>query len=200
MSRPGPVGRGEHGSALVEFAFVIPVLAIMCFGVIEFGLAWQDRLTVQTAARAGVRVGSADGTSATSDQGVLLSVGSTLYDLGLSNVDWVLIYKSTTTDGAVPAACLTPTPHSVSGSCNAYSGAQLQQIVAAAPGTAAWFGCGVGSLDLSWCPTSRQSIQALGNDYLGVHLRVRHPMLTGFFGSVVTVDDDAVMRLEPQEV
>ncbi len=196
--RTGPGGRPERGSAMVEFAFVLPVLALMCFGVIEFGLAWQDRLTVQTAVRAGVRVGSADGKVPTADKGVLLGVGAVLYDLGLANVSWVLVYKSTTTDGAVPPACLTPTPHSVSGSCNAYTGAQLQDVVDGdAP--ASWFGCGVGSLDLSWCPAARQSVQAIGNDYLGVRVTVRHPMLTGFFGSVITLDDDAVMRLEPQE-
>ena len=102
----GPRRAGR--SALVEFAFVLPVLAVMAFGVIEFGLAWQDRLTVQTAVRAGVRVGSADGKLATADKEVLLGVGAVLYDLGLANVDSVVVYKSTTTDGAVPPACLTP--------------------------------------------------------------------------------------------
>ncbi len=64
---------------------------------------------------------------------------------------------------------------------------------------ASWFGCGVGSLDLSWCPTSRQACRPSGTDYLGVWVKARHPMLTGFFGSVITIADDAVMRLEPQE-
>jgi hypothetical protein len=190
--------RSQRGSALVEFAFVLPVLAVFAFGVIEFGMAWKARLTVQTAVRSGVRVGSADGKSATADKGVLLAAGAVLYDMGLANVDWLLVYKSTTTDGAAPAACLTPTPHSVSGSCNVYTGSQLQQVVAGT-NPASWFGCGVGSLDLSWCPTTRQSVQALGNDYLGIRLTVRHPTFTKFFGTVITVNDDAVMRLEPAE-
>jgi len=183
---------------MVELALVLPVLALFAFGVIELGLAWGDRMAVQTAVRAGVRVGSSDGKVSTADKGVLLGVGAALYDMGLPNVDWVVVYKSATIDGAPPAACLTPAPHSVNGSCNAYTGTQLQQVVAGtAP--ASWFGCGAGSLDVAWCPTSRQSIQALGNDYLGVRITARHPMLTGFFGSVLTLNDDAVMRLEPQE-
>jgi hypothetical protein len=195
---PDERGRGDRGSALVEMAFVLPLLAMLTFGIIEFGLAWGSKLTVQTAVRAGVRVGSADGALATADKSMLLAVGAVLYDMGLGNVDRVLIFKSVTTDGAVPTACLTPTPHSVVGSCNLYTGAQLAQVVA---GTApiSWFGCGVGSLDLSWCPTSRQSIQALGNDYLGVQVVARHQMVTGFFGSVRTLNDYGVMRLEPQE-
>ncbi|MGH9190055.1 MAG: TadE/TadG family type IV pilus assembly protein [Acidimicrobiales bacterium] len=190
--------QGARGAVLVEFTLLVPVLAVMAFGIVELGLAWQGRMTVQTAVRAGVRVGSAQGTASTADKGALLGVASAITDVGIANVDWVLVYKSTTADGAVPTACLTGTPHSVSGSCNAYSGTQLQQIVA---GTApsSWFGCAVGSLDLSWCPANRQTIQAGGTDYLGVWVRARHPMLTGFLGSALTMNDHAVMRLEPKE-
>ncbi len=194
----GAVRLGEsRGSVLVEFAFLLPFLALMAFGVVEFGLAWQDRMTVQASTRAGARVGSAAGATSDADKSLLLGLGSVIDELGLSNVDWVLVYKSTAADGAVPAACTSPAPHSVSGSCNAYSGSQLSQIVG---GTApsSWFGCGGGSLDLSWCPAGRQTIHATGTDYLGVWVRARHPMLTGFFGSVLTITDRAVMRLEPQ--
>jgi len=190
-------GRGESGAVIVEFALVLPFMALMAMGIMEFGLARQDKLTVQTGARSGVRVGSAAGNAATADKNLLLGAGSALNDIGLANVNWVVVYKSTTTDGAVPASCTSPTPHSVSSSCNAYSGAQLQQVVAGtAP--ASWFGCGAGSLDASWCPTSRLTIQANGADYLGVWLSARHPMFTGFFGSALTLTDNAIMRLEPQ--
>ena len=196
-SRPTPPVRGEAGAVLVEFVFLLPVIALLAFGVIEFGIAWQDRLTVQSAVRAGVRVGSTAGNVATADTGILMAVGAALNDVGLSNVNHVLVYKSSSADGAVPSACVTPAPHSVSGSCNEYSGAQLQQVVAGtAPPT--WFGCGAGSLDAPWCPASRQSLQSLGADYLGVWVSANHPMVTGFFGSALTITDGAVMRLEPQ--
>lgn len=187
---------GERGSVLVEFAFVLPFLALMAFGIMEFGLALQDRMAVQTAARTGVRVGSAAGKAADADKSLLLGVGSVLTDVKLANVSSVLVYKSSTADGAVPAECTNPT-RSASGVCNVYTGAQLQQLVA---GTApsSWFGCGGGSLDVSWCPTTRQTVQAIGTDYIGVSIRVNHPMLTGFFGSMVTISERGVMRLEPQ--
>ena len=193
----GRVGRGESGAVLAEFALLLPFLAIMAFGVMEFGLARQDKLTVQTAARSGVRVGSAAGTTATADKDLLLGAGSALNDIGLANVNWILVYKSTTTDGAVPVTCTGPTPHSVSGSCNAYTGAQLQQVLAGT-NPASWFGCGGGSLDAAWCPANRQTIQANGTDYLGIWVSARHLMFTGFFGSALTLTDNAVMRLEPQ--
>jgi Flp pilus assembly protein TadG len=191
-----PRFKGSAGSTLVEFALVLPFLALMAFGVVEFGMALQDKTTVQGAARAGVRVGSAAGATADADKNLLLGVGAALQDVGLTNVDWIVVYKSGTVDGAVPAACTNPT-HSVSASCNAYTGAQLQQLVAGtAP--ASWFGCGVTALDRFWCPTSRQTIQSDGTDYLGVSVQARHPMFTGFFGSTLTISDYGVMRLEPQ--
>jgi len=188
--------RDQAGSTLVEFALILPFLALMTFGVLEFGLALQDHMTVQTAARSGMRVGSAAGSAADADKNLLLSLGSAARDVGLANVDWILVYNSTTADGAVPAACTNP-PHGVSASCNVYTGSQLQQIVAGtAP--ASWFGCGATALDRFWCPTSRQSIQANGNDYLGVWMQARHPMVTGFFGTTFTMTVRGVMRLEPQ--
>lgn len=195
MTGPGDRSR-ERGAVLVEFGFLLPFLALMAFGVMEFGLALQDRMTVQSATRTGVRVGSSAGNAAEADKGLLLGAGSALSDIGLANVDWILVYKSASADGTVPAACTNP-PRSVSGSCNAYTGTQLQQLVA---GTApsSWFGCGGTSLDTSWCPTSRQTIQADGADYLGVWVQARHTMLTGFFGSTLTITDRGVMQLEPQ--
>jgi Flp pilus assembly protein TadG len=188
--------KGSQGSTLVEFAIVLPLLAIMTFGIVELGMALQDKMTVQGAARTGVRVGSAAGTAPDADKNLLLGAGAALHDVGLANVNWILVYKSATADGAVPVACTNP-PHSVAASCNAYTGAQLQQLVA---GTApsSWFGCGATALDRFWCPTSRQTIQSDGTDYLGVSVEAQHPMLTGFFGSTLTIGDHGVMRLEPQ--
>ncbi|MFN2607209.1 MAG: TadE/TadG family type IV pilus assembly protein [Acidimicrobiales bacterium] len=199
MRRPGcRRGVGMEGAVLVEFALVLPFLALMAFGIVEFGLVRQDQLTVETAGRAAVRVGSAAGNSGDADKSLLLGLGSAITDVGLDNVQWVVVYRSTTADGSVPSGCGGSPPTSVSGSCNVYTGAQLKVIASAAGAPASWFGCGAGSLDGSWCPASRQTTQAFGTDYLGAWVRAVHPLQTGFFGSQVTIDDRAVMRLEPR--
>ncbi len=183
---------------IAEFALTLPVIAVLVLGVVEFGLAWKDKLTVQTAVRSGVRVASGEGTSATADKNLLLGVGSAATPLGLTNVTWAIVYKSTSANGAVPAACTSPTPHGVTGSCNVYTGAQLAQVMAGtAP--ASWFGCGASALDRFWCPTTRQDLQRLGTDQLGLWMEVTHHQAFGFFGPTLTLRDRAVMRIEPRE-
>lgn len=188
--------RDERGSTLVEFAVILPLLAVMTFGILEFGLALQDKMTVQAATRTGARVGSAAGATTDADKNALLGLSAAAYDIGSENVEYVLLYKSASTGGDVPATCMNP-PRSVAATCNLYTGAQLAQLAAGtAPST--WFGCGLTALDRFWCPTGRVTTQALGTDYLGIWVQARHPMLTGFFGSVLTMRDRSVMRLEPQ--
>jgi Flp pilus assembly protein TadG len=45
----------ERGQTMVEFAVVLPVLALLLFGVIQFGIAFNSYLTITDAARAGAR-------------------------------------------------------------------------------------------------------------------------------------------------
>ncbi len=183
--------RGERGAALVEFALVSLLLVTFAFGIIEFGLGWQDRLTVQTAARAGVRVGSSLTTNSLADYNILAAVNSSLHDVGASNIEYVVIYKSTTSDGAVPALCSGTIPISVVATCNVYTGAQLASL------SSSQFGCGLGSLDLSWCPTTRVNLLGTGPDYLGVWIRVKHNLVGKMYKNPVKITDSAVMRLEP---
>jgi Flp pilus assembly protein TadG len=48
--------RSNRGTALVEFAFVLPLLLLICFGITEFGRAWMTVNIITSAAREGVRL------------------------------------------------------------------------------------------------------------------------------------------------
>jgi Flp pilus assembly protein TadG len=50
--------RNERGQALTEFALVLPILALLLFGVIQFGIAFNNYITLTDAVRAGARKGS----------------------------------------------------------------------------------------------------------------------------------------------
>jgi Flp pilus assembly protein TadG len=46
----------DRGSAAVEFALLLPVLLLLIFGVIDFGRAINDQITLTQAAREGARL------------------------------------------------------------------------------------------------------------------------------------------------
>ena len=48
--------RGERGAALVETAFVLPIMLLVCVGILEFGRAYQTWQILTNAAREGARV------------------------------------------------------------------------------------------------------------------------------------------------
>jgi Flp pilus assembly protein TadG len=48
--------RQEKGAALIETAFVLPIMLLVCVGILEFGRAYQTWQVVTNAAREGARV------------------------------------------------------------------------------------------------------------------------------------------------
>jgi Flp pilus assembly protein TadG len=47
--------RSERGQTMVEFALVVPVLCVVLFAVIQFGVLYKDYLTLTDATRIGAR-------------------------------------------------------------------------------------------------------------------------------------------------
>jgi Flp pilus assembly protein TadG len=50
----------EQGSAAVEFALLLPVLVLLIFGIIEFGVLLYDQQVITNASREGARYGIRD--------------------------------------------------------------------------------------------------------------------------------------------
>ena len=48
-------GRGQDGAAAVEFALLLPLLVLLLFGFIQFGLAFNTRIQATNAAREAAR-------------------------------------------------------------------------------------------------------------------------------------------------
>ncbi len=57
MKRPITT-RSENGQAMAEFAVVLPVLALLLFAILQFGIAFNNYLTLTDAVRAGARAGA----------------------------------------------------------------------------------------------------------------------------------------------
>jgi Flp pilus assembly protein TadG len=47
--------RSERGQAMTELALILPVLALLLFGILQFGIVFHQYITVTDAVRAGAR-------------------------------------------------------------------------------------------------------------------------------------------------
>jgi Flp pilus assembly protein TadG len=52
------LAREERGQTLTEFALVLPLLALLLFGVIQFGITFNNYITLTDAVRVGARKGT----------------------------------------------------------------------------------------------------------------------------------------------
>ncbi|MGB5755419.1 MAG: TadE/TadG family type IV pilus assembly protein [Acidimicrobiales bacterium] len=76
-----PTGN-ETGAGLAEFALVLPILILIVFGIIEFGIAFNRAQAIEAAAREGARLASIS----TSTQGdITARVNATLAGIPLQN-------------------------------------------------------------------------------------------------------------------
>ena len=57
-------GTGQEGAVAVEFAIIFPLLAMILFGVIQFGTAWSKVQVFEGAAREGARCAAVQGAEA----------------------------------------------------------------------------------------------------------------------------------------
>jgi Flp pilus assembly protein TadG len=48
----------QHGAAALEFAIVLPILMVLVFGMIEFGVMFYDKAIITNASREGARAGT----------------------------------------------------------------------------------------------------------------------------------------------
>ena len=194
---------GDRGAALVEMILFTPILVMIAMGILEFGMAWRDSITVASTTRAGARVGSNAGNDRMADYNTLLAVQAAVASIPNAQINKIVIYKSTRTDGVVPTECTTATTGVNSGGvqCNVYTGAQLASLSASSfgsTGSGASEACSGSALDRFWCPLGRETRQAVGTHYFGVWMQVTHPYVTRIFpGTGITIRDSAIMRIEP---
>jgi Flp pilus assembly protein TadG len=70
VNRACRLGKSEAGAALVEFAVILPILALLLTGVIDFGRYMYDGILAANAARAGAQYGAQTLFTAASDAGM----------------------------------------------------------------------------------------------------------------------------------
>lgn len=118
----------QRGVAAVEFALVLPILLLIVFGIVEFGVAFYDKAVITNASREGARAGvvlkSPKATSTDIQNVVLNYTSSHLLTFGTQRTPTV----TTTGQGGTFGTPLTVTVS------YPYSGLALGQLAAALSG------------------------------------------------------------------
>jgi Flp pilus assembly protein TadG len=70
--------RREEGAAAVEFALIVGLLAILVFGLLEYGLAFWQVQNLRAAAREGAREAAVGGDSTEIEQAMIDSAAGSL--------------------------------------------------------------------------------------------------------------------------
>jgi Flp pilus assembly protein TadG len=79
VSRRDP-RRSDRGAAAVEFAMVAPLLLMLVFGIVDFGMLIQTKTSIGNAAYEGARNGSISHSEAAIDTAVKSSLGDLATD------------------------------------------------------------------------------------------------------------------------
>lgn len=185
---------------LVEFALILPLIVLLLLGVFEYGTAWRETLNIAGAVRAASRQAANVGSGRTADYLAIQSFQSVMGSAKNVTVDKLVIYKTTSADGApLDPSCFTAASPSAAYQCNVYTGAQIASIGAnyltnfgptATSCTGAW--------DAKWCPLVRKDLQSDPPDYLGVYVVLTYQGVTQLIPTTRTFTDKAVTRIEPR--
>jgi len=65
----------QSGAAAVELALVLPILLVLVFGIVDFGRAYNAKISLTQAAREGARVRALGGDAAATTTRVRLAAG-----------------------------------------------------------------------------------------------------------------------------
>jgi hypothetical protein len=188
--------RDERGNALVEAVIIIPLLLLLTFGCIEFGIGFNEKGGLESVARSGARVGATltdednlAPTTLTSGQVVpantkigtdtMDAVNSALAETSLPELNGLFVYKI---DGATGVSSYS------GGACQNSTSCMSFDYVA---GKFRW-------ASGTWPKTDRDACTSGQQDRIGVTIRGTFKFLTGLVGSGnIGLDQTSVLQLEP---
>jgi Flp pilus assembly protein TadG len=78
--------RDEEGQAMTEFAVVLPVIALVLFAIIQFGIAFNNYLTLTDAVRRGARTAAVSRQTGSGSSDTVTAVKNAASDLNQSKL------------------------------------------------------------------------------------------------------------------
>ena len=78
--------KSEQGQSLTEFALALPILALLLFAVIQFGIAFNNYVTLTDATRAGARKAAVSGKDPSPANTCVTAIRSSAKDMNQSDL------------------------------------------------------------------------------------------------------------------
>ena len=170
----------ETGATIVEFALVLPLLILISFAIMEFGVAFYEYLSVERATNDGVRTVAFMGSREDADCVAVTTVAAAVPGSMLARIDRVEIFKADGNGNPLPG-----------------------QVNVWRPGTGP---CGGLVMQSEGYPApSRQTEAPLSSSdpslaLVGVRLVLDRSWITGFgpFSGDYSIDESSLLRIEPE--
>jgi Flp pilus assembly protein TadG len=103
--------RSERGQSLTEFALALPILALLLFAVIQFGIVFNNYVTLVDATRAGARKGAVGREQSNPASAVTAEVRASAKDLKQSDLN---VTVTSTWQAASDVTVTATYPYSIS--------------------------------------------------------------------------------------
>ncbi len=179
--------RPDRGAVAVETALVTPVLLVVLLGIIELPMLIRDYVAVTSAARSGVRVGSAAPAREAPSASAFVQLAADAVARSASGLPdgalrYVLVYEAN--DDGYPGSGTT-----MPDSCAGVSRCVMLTWDEAAGGFTYASG--------SWASATVNACFPNDVDAVGVQVVADHSFLSGLIGTSMTMSDHAVMNFEP---
>ena len=184
----------DRGAVIIEAAIAMTVLGVLLVGIIEYGFAWRQSTVVEKTVQQSGRTAANLADAPMADYEALQAFRSLIASTKNVTVDYIVVYKSGSADGAMPSGCAAS---SIDGVCNHYVPGDMAR-------PAAQFGCGGSAPDRFWCPfpsgasqPGRERDRSPAPDYVGVQAQLQYDGMTGIVPGTITITRKAVYAVEP---
>jgi Flp pilus assembly protein TadG len=195
---------GDRGSIIAEAALLTPFFMTLMFGMLEFGGAFRDYLTLSNATVAGARAAAIEANDPFADWYILRAIEKAAVAFPMSEMNYVVIYHATVGSTGPPAGCKSAssagTGTTFVNACNRFTPTELGQVGTGSAPPLSWTSSPPTDTTF-WPSASRYALLAApGPDYIGVYINITHPWITGLFGNSLTLTSNNVSQIEPQKL
>jgi hypothetical protein len=182
--RRARMARRENGAVAIEAALLTPLLVLLFFGIIEFGMLYKDYLAVTSSVRAGARMASAEPRVSTFAQDAANQVAKEGAAIDMNSVNELWVYKANASTG-YPIGSNGSSFNSCSNCVKFTWNNSTKKFV---------------QQSSTWAYTQQNACAGSTDgppDTVGVYMKFTYQGMTGLIFNQMPLEEHTVMSLEP---